>query len=96
MSTCYFSTLYTTLPHSLIKGKLTVLIEYSFDREGSLYLACNEKCALFTSEKPTIYNVWSCQKTCEALHYLLDNTFMRFCSKLYRQIVGSILHVASF
>ena len=24
---------------------------------------------------------------CDALHYLLDNIFIRFCSKLYRQIV---------
>ena len=25
---------------------------------------------------------------CDALHYLLDNMFIRFGSKLYRQIVG--------
>ena len=25
---------------------------------------------------------------CNALHYLLDNIFIRFGSKLYRQIVG--------
>ena len=25
---------------------------------------------------------------CDALHYLLDNIFIRFGSKLYRQIVG--------
>ena len=25
---------------------------------------------------------------CDALHYLLDNIFIRVCSKLYRQIVG--------
>ena len=25
---------------------------------------------------------------CDALHYLLDNMFIRFASKLYRQIVG--------
>ena len=30
-----FSTLYTTLPHNLIKEKLTELIEQSFNREGS-------------------------------------------------------------
>ena len=38
-----FSTLYTTLPHNLIKVKLTELIEQTFNREGSLYLACNDK-----------------------------------------------------
>ena len=33
------------------------------------------------------YKLWSCQKMCDALHYLLDNIFIRFGSKLYRQIV---------
>ena len=36
LSTYDFSTLYTTLPHYLIKEKLTELIEQTFNREGSL------------------------------------------------------------
>ena len=39
LSTYDFSTLYTKLPHNLIKDKLTKLIEQKFNREGSLYLA---------------------------------------------------------
>ena len=46
------STLYTTLPHNLIKDKLIDLIEITFHREGSSYLACNDRNAFFTSEKP--------------------------------------------
>ena len=88
LSTYDFSTLYTTLPHNLIKVKLTELIEQKFNREGSLYLACNDTNAFFTSEQPKRYKLWSCQKTCDALHHLLDNIFIRFGSKLYRQIVG--------
>ena len=88
LSTYDFSTLYTTLPHNLIKEKLTELIEQTFNREGSLYLACNDKNAFFTSEQPKQYKLWSCQKMCDALHYLLDNIFIRFGSKLYRQIVS--------
>ena len=89
LSTYEFSTLYTTLPHNLIKEKLTELIEQTFNREGSLYLACNDENAFFfTSEQPKRYKLWSCQKMCDAFHYLLDNIFIRFGSKLYRQIVG--------
>ena len=88
LSTYDFSTLYTTLPHNLIKEKLTKLIEQTLNREGSLYLACNDKNAFFTSEQPNRYKLWSCQKMCDALHYLLDNIFIRFGTKLYRQIVG--------
>ena len=83
LSTYDFSTLYTTLPHNLIKAKLTELIEHIFNREDSLYLACNDKNAFFTSEQPKRYKLWSCQKMCDALHYLLDNIFIRFGSKLY-------------
>ena len=47
LSTYDFSTLYTTLPHNLIKEKLLDLIEWTFKRAlknyGSLYLACNDR-----------------------------------------------------
>ena len=88
LSTYDFSAPYTTLPHNLIKEKLTELIEQTFNREGSLYLACNDKNAFFTSEQHKQYKLWSCQKMCDVLHDLLDNIFIRFGSKLYRQIVG--------
>ena len=42
LSTYDFSTLYTALPHNLIKEKLINLIEWTFKREGSPYIACNE------------------------------------------------------
>ena len=34
---------YTTLPHNLIKDKLIDLIERTFQREGSPYLACSDR-----------------------------------------------------
>ena len=88
MSTYDFSTLYTTLPHNLIKDKLIDLIERTFQREGSPYLACNDRNAFFTSEKHKNYHAWSCQNVCDALTFLLDNFFIRFGTKLYRQVVG--------
>ena len=53
LSTYDFSTLYTTLPHHLIKGKLIDLINRTFIWENTQYLACNEECAIFTSD---VYN----------------------------------------
>ena len=87
MSTYDFSTLYTTLPHNLKKLK-ELIGKKTFNRECSLYLACNDKKSFFTSKQPKRYKLWSCQKMCDALHYLLDNIFIRFGSKLYRHIVG--------
>ena len=90
MSTFDFFTLYTTLPNNLIKENLTELIEQTFNRKGSLCLPCNEekRAFYFTSEQPKMFKLWSCQKVCDALHYLLDNIFIRFGSTLYRKIVG--------
>ena len=52
LSTYDFSTLYTTLPNNFIKDKRIDLIERTLQREGSPYLACNDRNAFFTSEKP--------------------------------------------
>ena len=73
ISTYDFSTLYTTLPHNLIRNQLVDLTKNTFRREEVLYLACNEERAFFASD---------------ALIYLLDNIYIRFDSKLYRQNVG--------
>ena len=85
MSTYDFSTLYSTLPHHLIKDNLIDLINRTFIRENTQYLVCNEKCTFFTSDVYNNHNLWSCQKVCDALVYLLDNIFIRFGTKLYSQ-----------
>ena len=88
MSTYDFSTLYTTLPHNLIKDKLIDLIERTFQREGSPCLACSDGGAFFASEKPKKYHAWPCQNVCGALTFLLGSIFIRFGAKLYGQVVG--------
>ena len=92
LSTYDFSTLYTTLPHNLIKEKLVDLIERAFGNfyknEGTLYLACNDWKAFFTSTDHRGYTLRSCQNVCDTLSYLLDNIYIIFGNKLYRQIVG--------
>ena len=64
------------------------LIENTFRREEVIYLACNEERAFFASEEHKKYSLWTCQKVTEALVYLLENIYIRFGSKLYRQNVG--------
>ena len=46
------------------------------------------KGAHFTSDVYYNHNLWSCQTVCDALIYLLDNIFIRFGTKLYRQTIG--------
>ena len=77
LSTYDFSTLYTTLPHHLIKDKLIDLINRTLIRENTQYLACNEECAFFRPDIYNNHNLWSCQKVCDAFFifwiiFLLD------------------------
>ena len=77
LSTYDISKMYTTLLHHLIKDKLIDLINRTFIRENTQYLACIEVCAFFTSDVyNNVLNLWSCQKVCDALVYLLDNIFI--------------------
>ena len=73
MSTYDFSTLYTTLPHNLIKEKLLDLIGRIFNKkEGitKLYLACNNKKAF--SLLQTIIEDITCQNVCDASSLLFE------------------------
>ena len=58
LSTNDFSTLYTTLPHNLIKGKVTDLIEITFQKVFSPVLACNDSNAFFTSDDLKRFKLW--------------------------------------
>ena len=94
LSTYDFSTLYTTLLHNLIKGKLVDLIELSKGKavfKLHVMIGMLFPHAYITSDAVRNYNLWSCQKVCEALTFLLDNINIRFVSKLYRQIVGILI-----
>ena len=59
ISTYDFSTLYSTLPHNVIRNQLVDLIENTFRREEVLYLACNEERAfsLLKNIKNMIYGL---------------------------------------
>ena len=92
--TCPRSTFLLSIPHcNIIRLKKTSAFhrvdpQKGFKISGSLYLACNDKKAFFASPDQSPYTLWSCKKVYETLSYLLDNVYIRFGTKLYRQIVG--------
>ena len=67
--------------HQPIQNKNnSVLIKYQF---------CTNNALTSTELQYYIgYHLWSCQNVCDALWFLLDNIYIRFGTKLYRQIVG--------
>ena len=91
VSTYDFSTLYTSLPHDLIKTKLKTLIHDTFKRENKEFIACNSKLAFFCSKQNNYhkgYHTFGLNVICDILTFLLDNIFVKVGDKIYRQIIG--------
>ena len=93
LSTYEFSTLYTTLPHNLIKEKLLDLIEWTFKRALKtmvhfIWHVTTER--LFSHPLTKVGIHFGHVRMCATPYpgYLLDNIYIRFGTKLYRQIVG--------
>jgi hypothetical protein len=86
LSTYDFFTCYSSLPHSLIRDKLTRLIERTFARENKTFIACNEQRAFFTDGSYDNYILWTCQDITESLNLLLDNIDVRFGTSIDKQV----------
>ena len=86
MSSYDFSTLYTTLPHNLIKDKLNDLIERTVNREGSTYRACNEMRFSLRNNLKNIMDGLVKMFLCANL--FVGHFFIRFGTKLFRQVVA--------
>ena len=83
-----FSTLYTTLPHDLIKKKLAHLIKWAFKKSEFEYICSNSFNTYFNNTKQKNCVNWTCVEMIAALDFLLDNIFIRFGDSIYRQVIG--------
>ena len=75
-----FSTLYTILPHNLIKDKLVDLVEFFKEKVLFILHVMIGMHFCFTSDTVRNYNSWSCKKVYEAFTFLSDNIYVRFGS----------------
>ena len=83
-----FSTLYTSLPHDLIKANVLSLVKWCFDRESKTYLCTSDKAGFFSNKKYDSYACWTCTELCEAFTFLMENIYVQFDGMVYQQIVG--------
>ena len=83
-----FSTLYTSLPHDLIKAKVLSLVKWCFDRESTAYLCTPAKAGFFPNKKYDSYASWTYTELYEAFTFLMENINVQFDGMVYQQIVG--------
>ena len=70
-----FSTLYTSLPHDLIKAKILSLVKWCFNKESKTYLCTSDKAGFFSNKKYDPYACWTCTELCEVVTFLMENIY---------------------
>ena len=83
-----FSTLYTSLPHDLIKEKGLCLVKLCFNRETKTYLCTSDKAGFFSNKKYDWYKCWTCTQFSEAFTFLIENIYVQFDGMVYQRIVS--------
>ena len=72
------STLYTSLPHDLIRDKVLSLVNWCFNRESKSYLCTSPNAGFFSNKKYDSYRCWSCAELSEAFTFLGENIYVQF------------------
>ena len=72
----------------LLEINLLILLKEPSQEKALLTSHLMTEMHFYFGKKTKKYHAWSCQNVCETLTFLLDNIFIRFGTKLYRQVVG--------
>ena len=87
-----FSTLYTSIPHDLLKSRMNSIINNAFKHKNGAtrytdIKVCRSK-SYFTSNPLNGDNKYTADDICKMIEFLVDNIYVRFGGQLFRQMVG--------
>lgn len=83
-----FSTLYTNIPHKQLKSQLSLVIKDAFKSSGKSFISVYKNDAKWTnSPKEKTLSV-NCEKVIHLLYWLIDNIYVTFGDKIFRQKIG--------
>ena len=88
-----FSTLYTSIPHDLLKSRISNLVHNAFrKKDGSVryaYIKLTRAKGYFTHDiNGGRDNMFTADSICEMIEFLIDNIFVQFGGRLFRQVIG--------
>ena len=92
IQTFNFSTLYTSIPHDLLKSCMNSIINNAFKyKNGATQYThikvCRNK-SYFTSDPPNRDNKYTADDTCKMIEFLVYNIYVRFGGQFFPQMVG--------
>ena len=87
-----FSTLYTSIPHDLLKSRMNSIISNAFKcKNGATrytHINVGRNKSYFTSDPLNGDNKYTANDICKMVEFLVDNIYVRFGGQLFRQMVG--------
>ena len=88
-----FSTLYTSIPHDLLKSRISNLVHNAFrKKDGSVrytHIKLTRAKGYFTHDiNGGRDNMFTADSICEMIEFLIDNIFVQFGGLLFRQVIG--------
>ena len=90
ISTFDFSTLYTMIPHSKLLTQIRSVIEMAFNITNKKYIRVNRTNATWAVKLPAKSKLlyYDIDGLMQGISFLLENLFIKYNGKVYRQIVG--------
>ena len=87
-----FSTLYTSIPHDLLKSRMNSIINNAVKHKNGAtrythIKVCRNK-SYFTSDPLNGDNKYTANDICKMIEFLVDNIYVRSGGQLFRQMVG--------
>ena len=88
-----FSTLYTSIPHDLLKSRISNLVHNAFRaKDGSVrhtHIKVTRAQGYFTHDiNGSGDNMYTADNICKMIEFLIDNIFMQFGWRLFHQVIG--------
>ena len=88
-----FSTLYTSIPHDLLKSRISNLVHNAFrNKDGSVrytHIKVTRAKGYFTHDiNGGRDGMYTADNICKMIEFLIDNIFVQFGGRLFHQIIG--------
>ena len=87
-----FSTLYTSIPHDLLKSRVNNIINNVLKHKNGAtrytHIKVGRNKSYFTNDPLNGDNKYIANDICKMIEFLVDNIYVRFGGQLFRQMVG--------
>ena len=83
-----FSTLYTKIPHQLLKGALSEIVDFCFKGGISKGVYVHKTDAYWRKPSKDSKDPYTMEDIKSVLNYVIDNAFFQVGNKVFRQIIG--------